>query len=324
MENAMNLNGLADRIIEGAVITPGEAHAWWLADFSAVMYAAARVREAFKGNAVNLCSIVNAKSGACSENCRFCAQSAHHTTAVREYDLLAEDTLVTAALQARDAGARCFGIVTSGRAVSSDEVDVLCRVIAQLRGCGMRISASLGEADCATLEKLKAAGLARFHHNLETAESFFPAICSTHTYADRLRTAAAAKAAGLELCCGGLLGLGETRTQRIEFFCALRDLAPDSVPLNFLTPVPGTPLENAAQLPVLEILRSIAICRLLLPRTDISVCGGREVNLRDAQALIFQAGANGMMTGGYLTTAGRSAAEDRRMIEDLGLRVSSL
>lgn len=315
----MDVKGLSELIVKGHKITAREAAALPAAGLDELLDGAGRIRKAFKGNEVTLCSIVNAKSGACSEDCRYCAQSGRHKTGARLYPLLEEGELEAAAGRAEADGAACFGIVTSGRGMSPRELGRIEGFIASRTGKGARISCSLGELSPEDLRKLKAAGMRRYHHNLETAESFFPKICTTHTYTDRVRTVKAAKEAGLEVCCGGIIGLGESFAQRIELAFALRELGVDSVPINILNPIPGTPLAGARRLGPEEILRTIAVFRFILPDRDISVCGGRETNLGASQAMIFRAGANGMMVGGYLTTPGRPVEEDLRMIKELGL-----
>ncbi len=280
-----------------------------------------RVCRSFKGNSVNLCSIVNAKSGLCAEDCSFCAQSIRYETGVDTFPLVGPERVVEAAALAEKRGAREFSIVTSGTKVErEDEVARLEETLSAMRGMtSMERCASIGTVGRATLERLRDAGLESFHHNLETSRSFFPNICTTHSYEDDVRTVREAKEAGLYVCSGGVFGLGESWSDRVELASTLRELDVDSIPVNFLNPRPGTPLEGAENLTPMECLMVIAIIRLMLPKKDIVVCGGREVNLREMQALIFAAGANGMMIGDYLTTPGRDSARDIRMIEDLGL-----
>ncbi len=287
--------------------------------------AASNIREHYFGNSVSLCAIINAKSGMCPEDCAFCAQSAHHSTDAVEYPLLDEDQIVAGAKAAALCGASCFGIVTSGSGISPGaELDRLCAVIKEIRQAGIIApSASLGAINAETAAILKQAGLVTYHHNLETSRSFFPNICSTHDYEEDVETVRAAKAAGFRICSGGLFGLGESMEQRIEMAFTLRELQVDSVPMNFLDPVKGTPLEGAEPLSPLECLHTIAIFRLILPEAHITVCGGRERNLRELQSWIFLAGASGMMTGNYLTKEGRQPEADRRMIEDLGLYIAT-
>jgi biotin synthase len=312
---------LCAEVIKGKSATREDAADLWERDLDALLLHANKVRRHFKGDRVNLCSIINAKSGACSEDCAFCAQSAHHGTDVPRYPLVDAKRITAAFNEAQNRGAGCFGIVTSGRQLSSADIEKIGEAISKIKNKKARISASVGELDRKALEYLKKCGLTRIHHNLETAPSFFPSVCTTHRFTDRVKTVHNAKAAGLEVCCGGIFGIGETPEQRIEFDLTLKDLNVDSIPMNFLNPIPGTPLASQKPLSCQEILRTIAVFRLILPDKDISICGGREKNLRDLQSWIFYAGANGMMAGGYLTTPGRSVEQDLQMIKDLGLRV---
>ena len=313
---------LAADVMSGYKITKQEAEALFEIEAIALLAGADKIRERFKGKKVNLCSIINAKSGSCSENCAFCAQSISHKTKIEKYPLVDFKAITEAVQTAVQNQAGCFGIVTSGNAVPESEIDKICASVEENKKLGIKISASIGSADLDRLKKLKKAGLKRFHHNIETAESFFPNICTSHSYSDRISTAKAVKKAGLELCSGGIFGLGESRAQRVEFAFAVKELDADSVPLNFLNPIAGTPLAGQKPLSPEEILKSIAVVRYILPEKDINVCGGREVNLRDLQSWIFFAGANGMMTGDYLTTSGRGTQQDLKMIKDLGFSVN--
>ena len=284
---------------------------------------AARIRDYFIGPVVHLCSIINAKSGRCAENCAFCAQSAHHDTGVEVYPLVDEDEMVRCASLAEQNGAGCFGIVTSGTSITTgEELDKVCRTVSRIKSeTGISPSCSLGILDEATAQRLKDAGMETYHHNLETARSFFPNICTTHDYEDDVATIRNAKSVGLKVCCGGIFGLGESFAQRIEMALTLRELNVDSVPLNFLNPVAGTRLEHADNLTPLECLTIIAVYRFMLPATRLSVCGGREKNLRELQSWMFLAGADGTMTGNYLTTPGRPPELDRQLLKDLELSV---
>ncbi|MCX6339484.1 MAG: biotin synthase BioB [Candidatus Aureabacteria bacterium] len=281
-----------------------------------------RLRRQFYGNRVALCAIVNARSGLCGEDCKFCAQSAHHQTGVTTYPMLAEEDILERARQAREMGARYFSVVTSGRRLSGDEVEIVCGIVRALRGTdGLIPCASLGELSADTARRLKDAGLSRYHHNLECAERFFPRVCATHGWRDRVRTVSAAKAAGLEVCAGGIFGLGENWEDRVDLALALRDLEVDSVPLNFLAPVRGTPYEFQPPLAAEDALRIIALFRIMLPRAEIRIAGGRELILGEMQSRVFLAGANGIMIGDYLTTKGRKPEDDLQMIEQLGLEI---
>jgi biotin synthase len=284
---------------------------------------AARIRDHFVGTAVFLCSIINAKSGRCAENCAFCAQSAHHDTGAPVYPLVDEDEMVRCAALAEENGAGCYGIVTSGTSINTaEELDRVCSAVTRIKSeTGISPSCSLGIMDQETALRLKNAGMETYHHNLETARSFFPQICTTHDYEDDVDTIRAAKAVGLNVCCGGIFGLGESFAQRVEMALTLRELNVDSIPLNFLNPVAGTRLESADNLTPLECLTIIAVYRFLLPDRRLSVCGGREKNLRELQSWMFLAGANGTMTGNYLTTPGRPPELDRQMLKDLEIPV---
>jgi biotin synthase len=281
-----------------------------------------KIRKFFKHDEVNLCSIINAKSGLCPEDCSFCSQSAHYDTEVKTYPMVEPRKIVETAKSASKTGAREFSIVTSGTSLSKDnDVAVLAETLKEMRNdVAMERCASLGIMDAETLQKLKDAGLESYHHNLETARSFFPNICTTHDYEEDVNTVRTAKRLGFYTCCGGVFGLGESRAQRVELAITLRELDVDSIPVNFLNPRPGTPLGNAHNLTPIECLRIISLFRFMLPTKDIVICGGREVNLRDMQCLIFAAGANGMMIGNYLTTTGRPPERDLQMVRDLGLK----
>ena len=317
---------MADDVLAG--VTLDGASALRLSDLSGsdlyLLFAeASRIREYFKGNAVSLCSIINAKSGRCPENCAFCAQSTAHSTNIAVYPLVDEDEIVSCAKSAELNGARCYGIVTSGTGIQpGDELERICRAVRRIRQeTAIDPSCSLGIMDYDTSCKLKEAGMVTYHHNLETARSFFPSICTTHDYEDDVKTIQAAKRAGLKVCCGGIFGLGESFAQRIEMAETLRELDVDSVPINFLDPVEGTRLAKARFLTPMECLKTIALFRFMLPEKNITVCGGRETNLRELQSWIFLAGASGMMTGNYLTKVGRSPELDRLMLTDLKLTV---
>jgi biotin synthase len=281
-----------------------------------------RIRRRFKGNKVSLCSIVNAKSGRCREDCAFCSQSAHHKTDVSAFPLLPGDQIADVFKQASAHPIERFGVVISGRSLKDgEETEAVCTAIRKLRddSDGTTICASLGVLSQDTAAKLKEAGLQSYHHNVETSRAFFPRICTTHSYDERVNTVRVAKEAGFSVCCGGIFGLGEDAEDRVDMALLLRELDVDSVPLNFLVPVPGTRLAGQTPLKPLEILKIIALFRYMLPEKDIRICGGREKNLRDLQGMAFLAGANGTMLGNYLTTAGRPAEEDLQLLSDLGL-----
>ncbi|HZE21386.1 MAG TPA: biotin synthase BioB [Desulfobaccales bacterium] len=285
---------------------------------------ASRLRERRYGRRVSFCVIINAKSGLCSEDCAFCSQSARAASQVPHYPLLSVDELVEAAKQAWAAGASRFSLVTAGRGVaSSREQEAMLAAVAAIRAAvPIRVCASLGIVGRGFLRELKAAGLYRFHHNLETAASFFSQICTTHSFAERLATIEAAREAGLSVCAGGIFGLGESPVQRWEMAQALKTLEVDAIPLNFLHPLAGTPLAARPTVPPLEALKIVLAFRLLFPERSIIICGGRQVTLRSLSPLLFGAGADALMTGDYLTTKGQMPADDRQMLADLGLELA--
>jgi len=271
-----------------------------------------------RGPSFSLCTISNARSGRCGEDCAFCAQSAHYNTAAPEYGLKSTDELVKEAIYARESGATRFSIVTSGRGISGKDVERIGRCIATIRKeAGINVCASLGIMTRDALEELKHAGLSRYHHNLEVSREFFPAICTTHSYEERVSTIVAAKEAGLEVCAGGLLGLGEKAEHRASLALEIKALEVDSVPLNVLVPIKGTPLYGTPPLPVWEILHTIAFFRLIMPGTALRLAGGRDTVLKDFQGLAFMAGADAMLTGGYLTVRGRPVQEDLKMVNEI-------
>lgn len=298
-----------------AVLSLGNDAMWRLLDVTEA------VRRRFKGDGVRLCSIVNAKSGLCSEDCSFCAQSRRSAAPIEKYPLRSAEEIFCEAQEAKKRGAREFSIVASGLAMKNrGELtrvgDAVERIRAEL---GLETCVSLGTLSPGDVAYLLSRGLRSVHHNLETSRSFFPRVCTTHDYEEDVAAVRAAKEAGAWVCCGGVFGLGESLEDRVELALTLRELLVDSIPVNFLNPVPGTPLEGRTDLTPMDCLRTIAMMRLVNPAREIIVCGGREVNLRDLQALMFAAGATGTMVGNYLTTSGRPAEEDLRMLRDLGL-----
>ena len=288
------------------------------AQLTAFMAGAQTIKEYYLGRKINLCSIINAKSGHCFENCSFCAQSIHNQTTITTYPLKSTTEIVNDAIVAQAHGCQCFGIVTSGTRINpGNEFEQLLTTIRKVRQkTTITPSVSIGILDRESAKALYAAGCGTVHHNLETARSFFPEICTTHSYDEDVSTIKIAKEVGLQVCCGGLFGLGESLQQRIELGLTLRALDVDSVPINFLNPVAGTPLENQQLLTPMDCLRIICLYRYLLPDKKITVCGGRDINLRDFQSAIFMAGASGVMIGNYLTTSGRDLQTDQQMLHD--------
>lgn len=303
-----------------AVAVLGAGHG----ELSEVLHAAHTVTARSFGREVSICSIANVRSGNCSEDCRFCAQSAHYNVpSAKVYPLMTPEKMKECSRKASRAPIEFFSYVTSGRALSDKSLGIICDTVKELeaeedKNPGMAHCASLGCLSYDELCRLKECGMVRYHHNLETSRSFFPEICTTHSYDERIRTIRDAKRAGLEVCSGGLLGLGECSEQRVELAMELASHKVDSIPLNFLIPIPGTPLENMAPLKPLEILLTIAMFRLVNPHSEVRLAAGRPA-LRNLQAFIFPAGCNGLMVGDFLTVHGQGIQDDIQMLEDLGL-----
>jgi biotin synthase len=280
-----------------------------------------RSRCHFHGNSLDLCSIVNAKSGRCSENCRFCAQSAHHPVDVETYDCVDLEKAVAMAKENKNFGVERFSLVTAGRTVSDAQLDVFSTYYRRLADeTAMSFCASMGFLTPKKAAALKKMGVRRYHCNLEAARSFFPQVCTSHTWEEKVATIAIAKEADLEICSGGIIGMGESFRQRLELAFELRELEVYSIPINILTPIANTPLADLKPLSTEEILTAIALFRLINPQAVIRLAGGRN-QLGNKQYKCFEAGANGAIVGNYLTTAGNSLAEDIAMFRRLGFAV---
>ncbi|MBN1126335.1 MAG: biotin synthase BioB [Sedimentisphaerales bacterium] len=291
--------------------------------FDDLLYHANRIRECFFGNKIRVCSIVPGRLGGCDQDCAFCAQSVRYDTHIdKKAQTLTDQQILSAAAEARKNNVPNLGIVYSGRAITEKELTRLESLIRHIHTeYGIGVCASLGIINTDQALRLVAAGVTRYNHNLETSERHFGKIVSTHTYADRIRTVEVARKAGLGVCCGGIFGIGENESDRIDMALELRRLGVDTVPMNFLHPIPGTPLGDSQKRSPREILRIIALYRFILPKIHLKVAGGRVLNLRDLQSWIFYAGCTSILTGNYLTTAGREAKDDLQMLEDLGLEV---
>jgi len=290
------------------------------ADIWDLFATAGKIREFFRGRTVDLCSIVNAKSGSCGEDCAYCAQSVHHATNTPVYPLISVDRMAEAAASAKKNGAKRFCIVTSGRGIDSrHDLENIATGISRVREIGLSPCATLGTLTKDQLAYLKEAGLHRYHHNIETSRDYFPRICTTHSFDERLEVLGHVKALGLSPCSGGILGMGESMDDRINMAFTLRKIDADSIPINFLMPIMGTPLEHHAAISPLEALHSISLFRFILPGKEIRICGGRGSALGQLHPLILAAGADGFMIGNYLTTNGLDPNEDLKMIRNLGL-----
>ncbi|AMK10537.1 biotin synthase BioB [Pseudodesulfovibrio indicus] len=310
----MSLKAISRAVLDGRA--PSDSEIRYLIDLEPdrlpeLLGHAHRIREARFGNAVGLCAIINAKSGTCSEDCAFCAQSGHHRANSPAHPLLDAGTIAEAAARAGEAGASRFGIVASGKLVGGCDLDGFERGVRAVAAAGLIPDLSPGILDRVQLARLKAAGLRGYHHNLETSATHFPKMCTTHAYAEDVDAVRAGLDAGLYVCSGGIFGIGETWDDRVELALLLGELGVPSVPINFLTPIPGTPLEDRAPLSPEEALRIVALYRFLLPDRQLRVCGGRPTVFGAARkAELLGAGASGLMIGDYLTTRGTDAASD--------------
>ena len=314
---------IRDRVLADGKVTKSEGVELLGLEGAAVsdlLAAATHVRERFKGNRVHLCAIVNAKSGNCPEDCGFCAQSLHNDAKVETFPMLSVDRIFEGARNAQAMGARCFGIVTSGRSLNEADVDVVCAAVRRIRReLTIPPSASLGVLTEGMARSLEEAGLHGYHHNVETARSFYPQVCTTHAWEENIATLRLAHRCGFHVCSGGIFGIGESPEQRVEMAEELAAEEIDRVCLNFFIPVPGTRLADRPAMRPGEILKTIAVFRLFHPARDINICAGRGVHLRDAQGMIFHAGASAMMIGNYLTQPGRSPDADLQLLRDLDL-----
>jgi len=275
----------------------------------------------FNGDKVDVEQLNNIKKNACSEDCTFCGQSAFFDTGIESYQLPTPDEVVSKAQKAKEEGAESYCLVAAWREPTPKNFEKVCKIISKVNDkVGISIECSLGFLTIQQAKKLKELHVKRYNHNLETAKSKFPEICTTHTYEDRLKTLGIARDAGLELCTGGIIGLGETRAQRLELSLELSRLFPEEVTINILVPIPGTPLELQTDLPDSEIIRIFSVIRFLLPESVIKISGGREEKLDDSGEKLLQSGANGIITAGYLTLEGNEAKKDLKMIEKIGLK----
>jgi len=324
----MNWDALADKVLEGGTATRDEA--WSVLRSSddellSVLQAAYRIRKEYFGRKVSLHVLKNAKSGVCLEDCAFCSQSKSSSTDVEEYGMQSADEIVAGAKEAESMEALRYCVVTSARAPSVNDMDVICEAAQKIKALNpkLELCASMGFLTEEKAKRLKAAGVDRFNHNLETSENFYPSICSTHTFEDRVETAKTVKKAGLDLCCGGLIGMGETLEDRVDLALMLKKLDADSAPINFLDPRPGTGMEGKQRLTPNDCLRTLSMFRFILADSEVRIAGGRETCLRELQPLSLYP-ANSMFTNGYLTTGGQNFEADKQMIQDAGFEIGHL
>lgn len=308
-----------EKVMSGQDITLEEAKGLAQVEDKEQLYAAAnKLREKFSGNNFDLCSIINAKSGKCSENCKYCAQSSHYKVNVEEYDFLDEEEVLALAKENEKAGVHKYSMVTSGRAISDKNLDKACSIYKKIKEeTSLRCCASMGFLTKEKAEKLKESGVEHYHCNLETARNFFPEICTTHTYDEKVETIKIAQEAGMEVCSGGIMGLGETMDHRLEMAFELKNLGVKSIPINILNPIEGTPLSGNAVLETEEVLTIIALYRFINPEAYIRFAGGRILLGKD-QNKALRVGINAALVGNYLTTVGNNIEEDLKMIKKEG------
>jgi len=312
-------NELKNRILEGYNISKEEALRLYNESSKDLYKSADDVRRTLTGNKVDLCSIANGKSGRCSENCTYCAQSKHFKTGVKEYSLLTYEEIRNQAKENETEGVDRFSIVTSGRGLVGPDFNKVVGYYDRLnKDCNISLCASHGILTKESLLKLKEVGVKRYHHNIETSRNYYSKVCTTHTYDDRVKTINEAKKAGLEICSGGIIGLGESREDRVDMAMELRNLNVLSIPINVLMPIMGTPLETQEALSENEILRTIAIFRFINPAANIRLAAGRGL-IKNNGEKAFKVGANATITGNLLTTCGNKICDDKKMIKALGL-----
>ncbi|MDE6784033.1 MAG: biotin synthase BioB [Ruminococcus sp.] len=312
------MSELADRIINGRRLNWNDDLKILInADIHELCRGADKIRSALCGNDFDLCSIINGKSGRCSENCRFCAQSSHNRTKITNYDFLNEDEILNQCQYNAEKGVRRFAIVTAGRSLNGEDFRKAVSAFRSMsRQYDIKLCASMGLLESWQFLELKSAGVSRYHCNIETSRHMFPKICTTHTYDEKIECIKRAKECGLAVCSGGIMGMGETWEDRIDMALSLAELEIDSVPLNILNPIKGTPLEDAEKLTDDDILRIVAVFRYILPEAYIRLAGGREL-MTDKGKSAFQSGANAAITGDMLTTSGISIDKDKEIIKSL-------
>lgn len=318
------LENIVERIKAGGDITPEEAVSLLKGGEQEALHEAAHaVTEHFKPDHFDFCAIINARSGRCSENCKWCAQSAHWSTGCETYGWIGTETCVAEAQKAEANGVGRIAIVTAGRGQSPAQVDEICAALRAMRArCGLSLCASLGLVSRDDLKKLWEAGLRRIHCNMETAPSRFKTLCTTHTVEEKLATIRAARELGFEVCSGGIIGMGETDEELVEFGFALKEIGPDSIPVNILHAIPGTPLGDSPRLPIGRILDAVAILRLINPKTPLRFAGGRR-DLTDEEAVrCVYVGMNAGIQGPLLTTPGSDYADDRQLAKNAGYAVT--
>lgn len=320
----MDIKALYNRVIGGYLITREEALFLYKEDLGDLTRYADMIRDHFCGNQFDMCTIINGKSGLCSENCKFCAQSSHYNTGSKVYSLLSEEEILADAKKNADQGVMRYSIVTAGRSLSDGEVDRMRHIIRRIKEeVHISVCVSFGLLKEDQFRRLKEAGAERVHNNLEASENFFPSVCTSHSFSDKVQAIRAAQAAGLDVCSGGIMGLGESIEDRIDMALSLRDLGIESIPVNMLNPIPGTPMEKHESLDEKEMQRIIAVYRFILPKAFIRLAGGRGL-MRDKGKACFMSGANAAISGDMLTTAGITVDKDKKLLEELDYMIKPL
>ncbi len=314
---------LTNKVLQGGNITPAEANELVNIKDKALLYDAAnKIKKHFIGDNVEFCSIINAKSGSCSEDCKWCSQSAHYKTIIEKYSFINTQQAVKEAVQNTEQNVNRFSLVTSGRALRPNELEKAVSVYNNIREkTDINLCASMGLLTKNQLLRLKENGVIRYHCNLETAPSFFSTLCSTHTTEEKLQTIAYAKELGMEICSGGIIGMGETMQHRIELAFVLKKVEVDSIPINILNPIKGTPLQDTELISDEDVLTTIAIFKFINPKARIRIAGGRQRFSKEIQSLMLNAGACSLLVGDYLTTIGNKIKDDQQLVDNEGLTV---
>jgi len=314
----ITVESLKEKVLSGDEIDRKEASFLQGADLEELCGAANVIREYFCQDGFDICTIINGKSGKCSENCKYCAQAGCYATSVETYPLVSTEKIVEDARYNAKGGVLRYSIVTSGRCLNKKEIEQVCGSIRKVKEeTGIEVCVSFGLLEEEDFVKLKEAGVSRVHNNLETSRRYFPEICTTHTYDEKIAAVKAAQRAGLSVCSGGIMGIGETMEDRIDMAFTLRELGVNSVPVNMLNPIAGTPLENQRILTAEEMRRIVAVYRFILPEASIRLAGGRGL-MEDKGVKCFQSGANAAISGDMLTTAGITIEKDMEMLRELG------
>lgn len=320
----INVIKLKENILNGYKLTKEDALSLLDSDLELLCKCADELRKHFLGNSFDICTIINGKSGRCSEDCKYCAQSSHYKTSIQKYPLVDFNTLKKDVLYNENKGILRYSVVTSGKSLSDEELSEVCKSYIKLRNTSnISLCASHGLLSLDQFKKLKEAGVTRYHNNVETSRRNFRNICTTHTYDDKINALKNAMKAGLEVCSGGIFGLGENMEDRIDMAFEIRDLGIKSIPINILNPIKGTPYENNSILTIDEICRVIAIYRFIIPNSAIRLAGGRNL-MNDKGKKAFLSGANAAISGDMLTTLGINIDEDMKLLKNLGFEVKKI